>query len=98
MKTDLLAELEKTTTVRENGRDITISRQQAVFKSLIDIAIGGNVPAAIGVSKVVGSILGKDENSGHDDATDEDQKLLEDHIEREVSRRMALYTASKDQT
>jgi hypothetical protein len=95
-KTDLLAELEETTSVRENGRDITISKQRAVIKSLINNAIKGDVRAATALSALVERVVGNDANSGDSDSTAEDQKLLEDFIEREVARRMAINIQTKD--
>jgi len=96
-KTDLLAELEEPINVRENGRDITVSKQRAVIKSLITNAIKGDVRAATALSALVERMVGHDANSDRSDSIEEDQKLLEDRIEREVSRRLAMNTPKKDQ-
>jgi hypothetical protein len=96
-KTELLAELEESTSVRENGRDITVSKQRAVIKSLVSNAMKGDVRAATALSALVERMVDNDENSAIDDLSGENQKLLDDFIEREVSRRLALSTPIKDQ-
>jgi hypothetical protein len=95
-KTDLFAELEESTSVRENGRDVTISKQRAVIKSMVSNAMNGDVRAATALSALVERLADNDEIPAVDELSGENQKLLEDFIEREVSRRLALSPHTKD--
>ena len=96
-KSDLLAELEETITIRENEREIIVSKQRAVIKSLIGNAIKGDVRATTALSTLVERVMGGDTNSDQGVSNDEDLKLLEERIEREVSRRIASNTSGKSQ-
>jgi hypothetical protein len=45
-KSDLREELSELVTIREGKRDVQVSKQRALIKSLVDAAIGGNQRAA----------------------------------------------------
>jgi hypothetical protein len=96
-KSDLIAELEQTITIKEDGHDVTVSKQRAVIKSLIGNAIKGDVRATTALSTLVERVMSDGANSDQSESNDEDLKLLEERIEREVSRRIAMNAPGKDQ-
>jgi hypothetical protein len=64
----------------------SISKQRAVIRTLVHEAIGGNL-RALGV--LVGFLArgGAPEEKGEEQASDEDQQLLDDYLDRELKRR-----------
>ena len=82
-RTDLAEELNEITAVGDGG---TVSKQRAILKKLIALAIGGNVRAASTVLALCERHFGDEDVAGEDAAVD--QQILDQHIEREVARRL----------
>jgi hypothetical protein len=69
-KTDFRDELNETISLREDGRDIAISKQRALIKRLVALAIGGDARAMNSVLAFCARAFG--------DETDDEQQAPED--------------------
>jgi Family of unknown function (DUF5681) len=78
--TDLRAELNSTTTINERGRQVTVTKQLAIVKSLIAAAIGGDMRAVTALVTISMRMAAED----HDEArfSAEDAEVIEDFENR----------------
>jgi len=95
-RNELLEELSETTSLHENGKERIVSKQRAIIKVLVANALDGD-PRILGL---VLSMLARDGNDRpeSDELPAADQSILDEHIEREVARRLSARIASQDKT
>lgn len=86
-KTDLIDELRETITVRENGRERKISKQRAFLKSLMALAIKGDIRAINAIVACTRNFGTGSEAPGADDVDTDDLDILENYLGRERQRR-----------
>ena len=78
------AELATPMEIKDGGREITVSKQLALIKGLVAAGLGGNQRAINTLLALVRSTSGDDdENAEH-----VDHAVLDQHIAREVERRL----------
>jgi hypothetical protein len=86
-KTDLVAELHEKIPIRENGRDMRITKQRAFVKALVAAAIKGDMRATTAlVSFCTRSLGGEDEADVNASPAAEDVEIIEAFDKRERKR------------
>jgi hypothetical protein len=88
-KTDLDAELHEQIPIRENGREMKITKQRAFIKALVAAAIKGDMRATNALVSFCTRSLGKEDQEGDVNAapTDEDIDIIEAFAKRERTRK-----------
>jgi Family of unknown function (DUF5681) len=82
-KTDLTAELRELIVVRENGRERRITKQQAFIKTLMALAIKGDIRAINAIVACTRN-FGTGADPTHDEGIDQDDlNILQDYIDRQ---------------
>ena len=97
LKSDLEDELNGNVTVREDGKQQTITKRQAIVKALVRAAIDGDIRAANAIATFVKS-SNPAESFSKEDSID-DQDIANRFVDREIKRRIAageLQLASSD--
>jgi hypothetical protein len=86
-KTDLLDELNEQIPIRENGRDLKVSKQRAFIKALVAAAIKGDMRATSALVSVCTRSLGAQiENEVDPSPSAEDIEIIEAFLARERKR------------
>jgi hypothetical protein len=86
LKTDLKEELAEHITLREGNREIRISKQRAMVKSLVAKAIKGDQRAAAKAFDLLLQIFGPgDEARGEPDISAEDEAILATFLARDAA-------------
>jgi Family of unknown function (DUF5681) len=87
-KTDLVAELHEQIPIRENGREMKITKQRAFIKALVAAAIKGDMRATNALVSFCTRSLGSEDEEGDANAspTDEDIDIIEAFVKRERTR------------
>jgi hypothetical protein len=94
-KTDLAAELAELIVVRENGRERRVSKQRAFVKTLIALAIKGDIRAINAIVACTRN-FGAGEPLPGDEALDSDDLgILQDYLNRERERRERSASTTK---
>jgi Family of unknown function (DUF5681) len=83
-KTDLRDELGETISIREGGRDISISKQRALIKRLVASAIDGDARSIATLMSFCARAFG-DDNDGQQQAP-EDREIVEAFARRSTKR------------
>lgn len=88
-KTDLVAELHEQIPIRENGREMKITKQRAFVKALVAAAIKGDMRATNALVSFCTRSLGNEDEDRDVNAapTDEDIDIIEAFAKRERTRR-----------
>jgi hypothetical protein len=82
-KTDLVAELHEQIPIRENGRDMRITKQRAFVKALVAAAIKGDMRATTAlVSFCTRSLGSEDEEDVNASPAAEDIEIIEAFVKR----------------
>jgi len=91
-KTDLDAELHEQIPIRENGREMKITKQRAFIKALVAAAIKGDMRATNALVSFCTRSLGKEDQEGDVNATptDEDIDIIEAFAKRERTRKSTV--------
>lgn len=83
LKTDLQAELRSRIKLTENGRQISLTRQQLILKQLVTKAAKGDVRAADQVIRLVAATIGLDPaDPKAKELSEDDDAILRDFLER----------------
>jgi Family of unknown function (DUF5681) len=85
-RTDLLEELAEPITVKDDGRDVTVSKQRACIKTLVAAAIGGNARACEGLLAICAK-FGADPEEDNRELAPDDREILDAFAVREGGRR-----------
>jgi Family of unknown function (DUF5681) len=85
-RTDLLEELAEPITVKDDGRDVTVSKQRACIKTLVAAAIGGNARACEGLLAICAK-FGADPEEDNRELEPDDREILDAFAVREGGRR-----------
>jgi hypothetical protein len=89
LKTDLVQELGERVKVVENGRQITLTKQRLVVKSLTAKAVKGDTKAASILIGLLAQTLGLDPQDESEQRLDpEDEAILEHFVARAASKSM----------
>ena len=75
--TELQAELNSTTTVTENGRQLAVTKQLAMIKNLIAAAIDGNMRATTTVLTLCAKMAAEDDALERSELSSDDLEILE---------------------
>jgi hypothetical protein len=92
-RTDLLEELGELVNVVVDGQEIQVTKQRAVVKALVRNAVKGDLRATLALSAMCRQSLEEEEADTDDE--EEDKRILDDLIEREVQKRMATRVEDK---
>jgi hypothetical protein len=76
LKTDLLAEVNETIQVSDGGRPRKLTKQQAITKTLVTLAIKGNTKAAALVLSQLAQIYGIVDEQPHEPPLDADEREI----------------------
>jgi hypothetical protein len=85
-KTDLIAELNETISFQENGRERQLSKQRAFVKTLIDLAIKGDIRAINAIVALCRSFDADDNKASDEDIDNDGVNIMNDFLERESRR------------
>jgi len=87
-KTDLVAELHEQIPIRENGREMKITKQRAFIKALVAAAIKGDMRATNALVSFCTRSLGNEDEDRDVNAspTEEDVDIIEAFVKRERTR------------
>jgi hypothetical protein len=86
LKTDLRAELSARVRITENGKSISVSKQQLVVKALVAKAAKGDPRASAQIIALVGQLFGLEgEQSGQARLPPGDQAILDAFLKRNAS-------------
>jgi hypothetical protein len=89
-KTDLTTELRELITLRENGRERRITKQQAFIKTLMALAIKGDIRAINAIVACTRNFgAGADQAADDDGVNSDDLNILQDYLDRERQRQAA---------
>src|ERR1700745_2267082 len=83
-KTDLREELSESISIREGGRDISISKQRALIKPLVAAAIGGDARSIATLMSFCARAFG-DDNDEQEQAA-EDREIVQAFARRPAKR------------
>ncbi len=98
-KTDLIAELHEQIPIRENGREMKISKQRAFVKALVAAAIKGDMRATNALVSFCTRSLGNEhEENVNGSPTAEDIDIIEAFVKRERQRRHPKIAEKKSTT
>jgi hypothetical protein len=98
-KTDLVAELHEQIPIRENGREMKITKQRAFIKALVAAAIKGDMRATSAlVSFCTRSLGSEDEDDVNASSPAEDIDIIEAFVKRERQRRQSKQSEKKSAT
>ena len=87
-KTDVRNELDEMITVREGGREMKITKQRALVKTLVAAAIKGDTRATNAlVSFCAKAFSDRDDDQSNAQPQPEDLDILEEFVAREAKRR-----------
>ena len=85
LKTDLQEELVEQIRVTEGGRTVTISKQRAMVKRTIELALKGHMPATQLLTKLIATYLAMDETGDHAaPLSQDDRAILEQFLEEQM--------------
>jgi len=87
LKDEVLDELGEVTRIREDGRELEISKARAIAKSLVRAAAGGNMRATTALLTLFAKGSGDITEPQDQMPTSEDNEILDDYIDREARRR-----------
>ena len=85
-RSELLEELAETITLKDAGREVTVSKQRACIKALVAAAIGGNTRAC-GALLSLCAKLNADAEGNNEELAPDDHEILAAFAEREHGRR-----------
>lgn len=85
-KTDLIAELNETVAFQENGREHRYSKQRAIVKTLIDLAIKGDIRAINAIVTLCQGFDGEGARGSDDDTDNDGVNIMNDYLEKERRR------------
>ena len=85
---DLADELAETIRIRESGKELKVSKQRAMIKSLVAAAVQGDVRATTALVSLCARLFA-DSNAGgkSEDLSATDTQILNEFVDREVKRR-----------
>ena len=86
-KVELIEELEELTSVVECGQKVEVTKARAIAKAVVREATGGKMRAITALT----SLFARDplHSEQNDEATPEEQALVDDFVDREIRRRAA---------
>jgi hypothetical protein len=88
LATDLREELAETIRIRESGRELRVSKQRAMIKSLVAAAVKGDVRATTAlVSLCAKAFVDNVDDRNQEDLSPADARILEDFVDREIKER-----------
>ena len=88
LATDLSDELAESIRIRESGKELRVSKQRAMIKSLVAAAVQGDVRATNALVSLCGRLLVDRNTEGSKEALSvADTKILDEFIDREIERR-----------
>ena len=98
-KTDLVAELQEQIPIRENGREMRITKQRAFIKALVAAAIKGDMRATNALVSFCTRSLGSEDKEDADATpTAEDFDIIEAFVKRERKRHRSKLAGDKSTT
>ena len=98
-KTDLVAELHEQIPIRENGREMKITKQRAFIKALVAAAIKGDMRATNAlVSFCTRSLGSENEEDANASPAAEDTDIIEAFVARERKRHLSKLAEEKSTT
>lgn len=95
LSTDLREELAEKIRIRESGKELRVSKQRAVIKSLVAAAVKGDVRATSALVALCARVFIEDDKTAAPDVLSEaDAQILNEYVDREVNRRGKSKTTS----
>jgi hypothetical protein len=86
LRTDLAALMKKPVSIRENGKQHRISRQEAMLLSLYDKALHGDVKAAVSIVQLIMKLEPSSTGPSNSDAVSQtDQAIIDDFLRRHTA-------------
>ncbi len=86
LKTELMAELNETISFEEDGHQRQYTRQRAIVRRLVDLAIKGDI-RAINAIVALSQVFDANENqAGNGDVDTDGEEIMNDYLERERRR------------
>jgi hypothetical protein len=93
LKADLRDELDELVIARENGKEVLVTKQRLLVKTLVSRAIKNDIRAANAIFALCMK-FGTDSSAGEpSDSVSDDQKIVEEFIEKEITRRSKIQLA-----
>jgi hypothetical protein len=85
---DLRAELQSTTTITELGRQLTVTKQEAIVKSLVAAAIDGDMRAISTLVNITRTAETEDRQQDEVELSDDQAEIIQDfhHRKPEIDR------------
>jgi hypothetical protein len=91
LKSDLREELDELVSARENGRDIWITKQRLLIKTLLSRALKNDTRAVNAIlSLCLKLYVGDNVAADAGGSAADDQRILNEYIEKEISRRSKI--------
>lgn len=88
LASDLADELAETIRIRESGKEMRVSKQRAMVKSLVAAAVKGDVRATTALVALCARVFAESDKSGNvEDLSATDTQILSEFVDREVKRR-----------
>ena len=85
---DLADELAETIRIRESGKELKVSKQRAMVKSLVAAAVQGDVRATTALVALCARVFAESDKVGNaEDLSATDTQILSEFVDREVKRR-----------
>ena len=98
-KTDLVAELHELVPIRENGREMKVTKQRAFIKALVAAAIKGDMRATNALVSFCTCSLGSENGEDVDASpTPEDIDIINTFVKRERKRQRSKIAEQKSTT
>lgn len=85
LKTELMAELNETISFEEDGHQRQYTRQRAIVRRLVDLAIKGDI-RAINAIVALSQVFDAENKSGNGDVDTDGEEIMNDYLERERRR------------
>jgi hypothetical protein len=87
LASDLADELAETIRIRESGKELKVSKQRAMVKSLVAAAVQGDVRATTALVSLCARVMTESKASKPEELSETDAKILDEFVDREVKRR-----------
>ena len=88
LATDLSDELAEMIRIRESGKELRVSKQRAMIKSLVAAAVQGDVKATTALVSLYARVfVGHPSGEDAEALSDIDAKILDDFVDRELKHR-----------
>jgi Family of unknown function (DUF5681) len=84
LEAEVIAELGEVTEIRENGKEVQVTKARAIAKELVHLALSGNLRAVTTLLSFYTRVTSGDPDG--DQVTAEDRQLFDQYLRREARR------------